>query len=641
MSIPPYTGASQSLIRPKISLGRKFATILVPLLVIPVALMGGATYFRSRAMLRNQALTQIETATQSQAQYLLDWTDDRNQWLFLGLTPELKKATAEMMLSPNPETRDLLLDMLDNLKYHKGALIFSDLILAHLDGEQITILVSTQPEWENSPPRFLAQIPTNSLTSIPVLDDPAISPDSMAFVTSAPQRAVSDAQTDSLLIAISSSISVGQLMLDIQAFWEVHDTYRLELGNTFLTFPPDTSVIFERYAIVPAIQTGTEHPIFVDLPPGETGNLQYTDSDGQAILSAYQLIPKWDMAVVTDLPQDIILSGLEQLEPFMIALILITAVITTIVILLATNRMLIPLRNLTRFAGQIAEGNLNQRLPEDRDDELGVLSITFNHMAANLSELYQSLEAQVAERTQQMRTASEIARAVTSSPSLDDLLRRAVDLIGDRFGYEYVSIFLIDREGKSAILRESRGEVGQALKARGYQIAVGSDSIIGWTSANNQSRIASNVAQDPLHLKHELLPDTRSEAALPLQTGDLVLGVLDVQSTKQDAFRTEDVEILQTLADELSAAIYNARLAQSSVSVAEHARLVSKVTAQLSGVLEIDEVLETAARSLHDALGQPDIIVKLVPPAGEEQLEKIASSSSPEDQARSDHGEQA
>ena len=106
------------------------------------------------------------------------------------------------------------------------------------------------------------------------------------------------------------------------------------------------------------------------------------------------------------------------------------------------------------------------------------------------------------------------------------------------------------------------------------------------------------------------MPYTRSELALPLQTSGRVLGAMDVQSRQQDAFRQQDVEALQTLADQLSAAILNARLAQISTVAAERARLVSEITSELSGQLGIDEVLERAARALQRGLGSPEVMIK-------------------------------
>jgi signal transduction protein with GAF and PtsI domain len=113
-------------------------------------------------------------------------------------------------------------------------------------------------------------------------------------------------------------------------------------------------------------------------------------------------------------------------------------------------------------------------------------------------------------------------------------------------------------------------------------------------------------------LKNELLPETRSEAAVPLQVAGKVLGALDVQSKEVNAFTPEALEVLQALADQLSTAIQNARLAQDSAMAAERARLLSDVTGKFGGLMDVERVLETAAHTLHRVLGQPEITITMV-----------------------------
>jgi signal transduction histidine kinase len=61
-------------------------------------------------------------------------------------------------------------------------------------------------------------------------------------------------------------------------------------------------------------------------------------------------------------------------------------------------------------------------------------------------------------------------------------------------------------------------------------------------------------------MPHELLPNTRSELALPLEMGKLLLGVLDMESTRPGAFNENDVPFLHLLADQAASALHNARL---------------------------------------------------------------------------------
>jgi signal transduction histidine kinase/putative methionine-R-sulfoxide reductase with GAF domain/ActR/RegA family two-component response regulator len=180
-----------------------------------------------------------------------------------------------------------------------------------------------------------------------------------------------------------------------------------------------------------------------------------------------------------------------------------------------------------------------------------------------------ALEETVRRRTAQLTTAAEIGRAATGSLDPDELLARIVNLIRDRFGYYHASIFLLDEKGENAIVRESTGEVGRILKERRHTLAVGSQSVIGYVTAQRKPRVALDVGQDAVHFKNPLLPETRSELAIPLLAGDRLLGALDVQSTEPNAFTATDVSVLQTLADQLAVAINNAELFTSQKQLIE------------------------------------------------------------------------
>ena len=170
------------------------------------------------------------------------------------------------------------------------------------------------------------------------------------------------------------------------------------------------------------------------------------------------------------------------------------------------------------------------------------------------------LEESVSRRTAQLTAAADVSRAVAGSLNPNELLAQAVNLIRDRFGYYHASVFLLDETGQNAIVRESTGAIGQLLKERQHTLAVGSQSIIGYVTAQRKARIALEVVQDITYFKNPLLPDTQSEIGIPLLVGDRLLGALDVQSTQPNAFTATDVNVLQTLADQIAIAINNAQL---------------------------------------------------------------------------------
>ncbi|MBI4772510.1 MAG: GAF domain-containing protein, partial [Chloroflexi bacterium] len=177
---------------------------------------------------------------------------------------------------------------------------------------------------------------------------------------------------------------------------------------------------------------------------------------------------------------------------------------------------------------------------------------------------------------------------------------------------------LLDETGREAVLREATGDVGAQLKARGYRLAAGSNSLIGWVTANKKPRIALEVSDDPVYIKNELLPDTRSEAAIPLRVGDRLIGVLDVQSREAQAFGPPDIETLQILADQIAVAVENGRLFSRQQRVVQLEQLVADLTAKIHQAPTFESILKTAAVELGQALGARKAVVRLRPhPGGE------------------------
>lgn len=95
---------------------------------------------------------------------------------------------------------------------------------------------------------------------------------------------------------------------------------------------------------------------------------------------------------------------------------------------------------------------------------------------------------------------------------------------------------------------------------RGHQLKIGEQGIVGYATGSGKPRIALDVGEDIVYFNNPDLPETHSEMALPLIISGEIIGALDVQSTEPNAFSHEDVDVLSTLADQVSLAIQNARL---------------------------------------------------------------------------------
>ncbi len=167
-------------------------------------------------------------------------------------------------------------------------------------------------------------------------------------------------------------------------------------------------------------------------------------------------------------------------------------------------------------------------------------------------------------RAWQLQTAADISQAATAYLDADTLLFETVEMIKERFNFYHVSIFLVDNYQRYAIIRASTGEIGQKMLAMNHKLEVGGKSIVGAATATGKSRIALDVGKDAVHFNNPLLPETRSEMALPLIAQGRVIGALDVQSAKRSAFTQSDITILQSMANQLANAIEAAHAYQES-----------------------------------------------------------------------------
>ncbi len=164
---------------------------------------------------------------------------------------------------------------------------------------------------------------------------------------------------------------------------------------------------------------------------------------------------------------------------------------------------------------------------------------------------------------QQLALISTVSRQITSILDRDDLLDVVVASIHEMLGYDVVHLFLLDAASGDLVFQAGTAPAGPALKAQAFRIAGDRQSIIAWVARHGEPLLVNDVSQEPRYLAHELLPDTRSELALPLKMGGRVLGVLDVQSDQVNAFTDDDRFVLATLADQVAVAVENAHLFDS------------------------------------------------------------------------------
>lgn len=245
-----------------------------------------------------------------------------------------------------------------------------------------------------------------------------------------------------------------------------------------------------------------------------------------------------------------------------------------------------------------------------------------------LLALRASLEERVHERTlelektnltsekkaRQFKAVAEVMSAVSSVQSLDEVLPLITGVISQQFGVYHVGIFLLDESGESAILRAANSEGGKRMLARKHSLPVGQTGIVGFVTATGQPRIALDVGADSVYFDNPDLPETHSEIALPLRYGGQIIGALDVQSENPNAFLPDDVEVLSTLADQVSVAINNAQnFASAQKALAEAQSAVGQAAQEAWQVLRPSQLglgfsySETGIKPLQYAVDNPQV----------------------------------
>jgi GAF domain-containing protein len=188
---------------------------------------------------------------------------------------------------------------------------------------------------------------------------------------------------------------------------------------------------------------------------------------------------------------------------------------------------------------------------------------TLDTLWSERSTLEQRVEERTAgltRKTEQLRATSYIARQTAEVQDLATLLETVARLVTDQFGFYHTGIFLMNESGNQVVLQAASSEGGRRMIEAGHSLSVATQGIVGHVAAQKKPRIALDVGNDAVFFNNPDLALTRSEVALPLMIRNKVLGVLDIQSDKPQAFNIDDIDILQTLSDQVAIAIENARL---------------------------------------------------------------------------------
>ncbi len=281
---------------------------------------------------------------------------------------------------------------------------------------------------------------------------------------------------------------------------------------------------------------------------------------------------------------------------------LLTLVFGSFSLVTVTNRSLRPLESLTNAAEAIRQGNLNQQVTVTSQDEIGTLATAFNSMTGQLRDLINSLEQRVTDRTKALATSNEVSRRLSTATSPRQLAVEVVEQVQSAFEYYHAHIYFLDEATGDLVMAGGTGEAGAAMLARGHSVPKGR-GLVGRAAETNLPVLVPDVSQADGWLANPLLPDTRSEVAVPISSGKQVLGVLDVQQNVVNGLSELDVELLQSLAGQVAISLQNTRSFEESRTKAELESLANTIGQKIQKTSSVEETLQTAIREIGLALG--------------------------------------
>jgi GAF domain-containing protein len=157
------------------------------------------------------------------------------------------------------------------------------------------------------------------------------------------------------------------------------------------------------------------------------------------------------------------------------------------------------------------------------------------------------------------------------------------------------------------------GDVGASLLGSGHKIPKGK-GLVGRSIEMGTPILVEDVSREPGWLPNPLLPETKSEIAVPISLGSQIMGVLDVQHNEIGGLKQQDVDLLQAIANPVAIALQNARSYTALQQRAERETRITAIGQKIQSTTTVEGALQVAARELGRSLNLNEIRVILEAP---------------------------
>jgi len=164
----------------------------------------------------------------------------------------------------------------------------------------------------------------------------------------------------------------------------------------------------------------------------------------------------------------------------------------------------------------------------------------------------------------------ELGTKISASLDSNQLLEQILDLVFQVVRYDAAGIYLVDKKTQWITRQAIRGY--EADRDEAVRLKVGK-GLIGWVATTGRGVIVPDVTTDTRYVNAR--DETKSEMVAPIRIGSEVIGAFNLESDEQDAYESEDMDLLMAFAAQAAVAIERTRLHEE---VLEMRRLEEEVT---------------------------------------------------------------
>ncbi|RPI74514.1 MAG: GAF domain-containing protein, partial [Desulfobacteraceae bacterium] len=207
-------------------------------------------------------------------------------------------------------------------------------------------------------------------------------------------------------------------------------------------------------------------------------------------------------------------------------------------------------------------------------------------------------------RTTQAELLYKVGQHIRGKLELQELLAAITKFIFDAFHYYGVALWLMDKKGEFLSIKAFTSSHDNHFPDD-FRLCVGK-GMIGHAAATGKSQVSGDVGQDPNYIR-AADEETQSELAVPIKSGVKVIGVLDIQNDKMDAFDLTDIMLIETLADQIAMAIENAQLYESvkqELAERKRAEQINQTLFSISNAVNTTFNLDELYQSIRNSLSQ-------------------------------------